>query len=247
MRAVATAFRVLESVAEEQPVGVSDLARIVDLPKSTVQRMLKTLEASGWIRPCSEDDPRWILTARVLTLGAHVGHSDALKAVAAEPMRSLGHATGETVHLVIPDGREVVLIAGVPSIHALQPVTALGAREPIHGTASGKAILAAMTDRERREILADGLPAVTPRTITDAAAFDDEMDRIRRLGWSKNEEEYRAGVSSVGVAIVIEGRPLAAVTLSMPSTRLDDGKAGRYAALLQAAARRIEAGLHAER
>ena len=232
VHAVITAFGVLEFVGERQPIGVSELARSLGLPKSTAQRTLKTLEAAGWIRLRSTEDARWILTPKVLSLGARVGDAEALRAVAAEPMRVLGQATGETVHLVVPDGAEVVLLAKVPSVHALQPVSFVGARSPIHATSSGKAMLAAMPDGERRSLLAGPLAALTSRTIVDPATLDRQLARVRRLGYAVNREEYRSGISSVGAAVVAHDRPVGAVTVSMPSTRLENRLVKHYGALL---------------
>ena len=243
MRTTLMAFAILEHVADHQPIGVSDVARSMGVPKSTAQRMLRTLEQAGWIRMRSPDDPRWILTPKVLSLGAKVGDAETLRAVAAEPMRVLGQATGETVHLVVPDGHEVVLLAKIPSVHALQPVSYVGARSPIHATSSGKAILAAMPQRERAALINSSLPQLTPNTITTSDRLTIELDRIAARGWAFNREEYQLGISSAGAAIVLHGRPIGAVTLSVPTTRLDEARAEEYSKLLISTVQQIERGL----
>lgn len=245
MQAVHTVFAVLEHVANTQPVGVSDVARSLDLPKSTAQRMLKTLEAVGWIRLRAPDDPRWILTPRVLAIGARVGDANALQTVAAEPMRVLGKLTGETVHLTLRDGGEMIVIAKVPSIHAVQPLSHIGSRSPLHVTASGKAVLAALSRAERAAALTAGLPALTPNTITDPAALDAELEIVQERGWAVNHEEYLIGVSSVGAAICAHGRPLGAITLSVPTMRLDEAKTQEYGQLSLTAVREVEQALDA--
>lgn len=245
MQAVMTAFEVLEHVAQHQPVGVSELARGMSIPKSTAQRMLKTLQAAGWIRARSSDDPRWILTPRVLSLGARVGDAEALRVVAAEPMRVLGQATGETVHLVVPDGLEVVVLAKVPSIHAVQPLSFVGNRSPIHATSGGKAMLAMMSDRERAALLSDQLRQLTPNTLTTRRDLDEEFARIRERGWASNREEYQIGISSVGAAILAHDRPVGAITVSIPSMRLDEHRVGELGPLVAKSARTIAANLDA--
>lgn len=243
MQAVLTAFQVLEHVSRHQPVGVSELARGMNMPKSTAQRMLKTLQAAGWIRSRSSGDPRWILTPRVLSLGARVGDAEALRVVAAEPMRVLGQATGETVHLVVPDGLEVVLLAKVPSIHAVQPMSFVGNRSPIHATSSGKAILAMMSDRERTALLGEQQRQLTPNTLTTRRELEEEFERIRQRGWASNREEYQLGISSVGAAILAHDRPVGAITLSIPSMRLDEHRVGELGPLVASTARTIERNL----
>lgn len=245
MQAVLTAFAVLEHVAAHQPIGVSDVARSMDLPKSTAQRMLKTLETAGWVRPRSAEDPRWILTPRVLSVGARVGDAEALRTVAAEPMRILGQRTGETVHLTVHDGAEMILIAKVPSIHAVQPLSHIGGRSPVHATAGGKAVLAALAPADRALALRGGLPVLTPNTIADRAALDAELAGIRERGWAINHEEYLLGVSSVGAAICAHGRPLGAITVSVPTMRLDDALTDDYGRLSLAAVRDVERALDA--
>jgi len=245
IQVVLTALAVLEHVAEHQPVGVSDLARAMGLPKSSAQRTLKTLQLAGWICPRSVDDTRWTLTPKVMSLGAKVGYVEALRAAAAEPMRALGAATGETVHLLVPDGMELQLVARVESIHPLQPVSHIGARGPMHATSGGKAILAAMLVAERTALLNATMKRMTANTIASLPKLEAELERVRSAGWAFNREEYRVGISSMGAAVVVGDRPIGAVTLSVPSTRLDRRRAKEYAPLLLAAVEEIERTLAA--
>lgn len=243
MKAVMTVFAVLEYVAEHQPIGVSELARAMDMPKSTAQRMLQTLRMVGWIRVRSIDDPRWILTPRVLSIGARVGDAEALQLVALEPMRIIAQKSGETVHLTVPDGAMMVVISKVPSVHAVQPLSRIGGRSPIHASASGKAVLATMPAHERASLLNGGLEALTDRTITDLARLEAELDQVRIHGWAANHEEYLAGVSSVGSAICVHGRPLGAISLSVPTTRMTPARTVQYGEMTTVAAREVARSL----
>lgn len=71
MQNVLNALRALEEVAERQPIGVAELARAMDLPKSSVQRALVTLHTAGWIRPASGTTTRWMVTTKALHVGRH--------------------------------------------------------------------------------------------------------------------------------------------------------------------------------
>src|SRR5687767_953048 len=100
---VVSAFRVLEAVAEKQPIGLSELARHVELPKSTTQRCLLTLEEIGWVQQSSSSPTRWGLTYRILSLSRQAGEQHGLRTLALPVMNDLQLATTETVHLAAPD------------------------------------------------------------------------------------------------------------------------------------------------
>src|SRR4051794_25755308 len=105
MGSVQTALRVLEAVSELQPVGVSDLARRLELPRSSAQRALATLGAEGWIRPLDhERSTRWVLTARALVVGSRAGGELRLPAVARPALERLHAQTSETIHLLVQEG-----------------------------------------------------------------------------------------------------------------------------------------------
>ena len=93
MRNVELTLQLLEEVALRQPVGVSELARVLQLPKTTVHRALKTLANSGWIAATEEARPSWAITLRVLTVGAHAVSAQArLRSVAIPVMEELRRA-----------------------------------------------------------------------------------------------------------------------------------------------------------
>ncbi|MEU1166916.1 helix-turn-helix domain-containing protein, partial [Streptomyces sp. NPDC005921] len=119
MRSVTTALQVLEAVAVNQPVGLSALARALGLPKTTVQRSLTTLADSGWIEQQASTG-RWQVGVRAFVVGSAVSARGGLRSIALPMMRELGVEVGETVHLMVPTGREVVLVERVDS---LQPDT----------------------------------------------------------------------------------------------------------------------------
>src|ERR1700746_2108386 len=99
MSSVQTALRVLEAVSERQPAGVSDIARQLDIPKTSAQRALTALRAAGWIRPASEQQPtRWVLTPRALIVGSRAGGEMRLTALVRPLMERLHVDTRETIH-----------------------------------------------------------------------------------------------------------------------------------------------------
>lgn len=221
MRSVSVALAVLEAVAEHQPVGVSELSRTMDLPKSTTQRMLLTLGDLGWIRAGDEEPTRWSLTAKAMAIGAHHRGDEEIRRVALPIMRALSAETGETVHLSVPEGRRVVLIQKVEGDSPVRTHTVIGNSAPMHTAASGKAILAAMPEARANALLTGSpLEAMTPQTETDAVAVHRELERVRRQGYAVTVGTRHPEIAAVGAAI-LDGRglPVAAVSLSLPTHR----------------------------
>ncbi|GKQ39169.1 IclR family transcriptional regulator [Streptomyces sp. A012304] len=246
MRSVTTALQVLEAVAVNQPVGLSALTRTLGLPKTTVQRSLATLAESGWIEQ-QTDTGRWQVGVRAFVVGSAVGARGGLRSAALPTMRELGAEVGETVHLMVPAGREVVLVERIDSPQPVRAVAPLGARGPLHATSNGKAVLAALPQEERDAYIAGGLHAVTPHTITDPDRLRTELRGIAESGFSVCQEEVEEGVVSVGAAIRPgHGRPIASLSISGPKSRMSPELLTPYGEKVRLAAEVISGALPAD-
>ena len=243
MRSVTNAIQVLEAVAEHQPVGLSALTRSLGLPKSTVQRNLATLAEAGWIE-AERGTGRWKVGLHAFVVGSAVGSRGGLRPAALPIMKALGDEVGETVHLMVPAGRDVVLIERVDSPHPLRAVAPLGARGPMHATSNGKAVLAGLPADEIGAYIEAGLAPVTARTIVDPAALRAELGKAAELGYATCLEELEEGVVSVGAAIRPgHGRPIASLSISGPATRMAPGLLTDYGKKARQAAEAIGAAL----
>ncbi|MFJ4649727.1 IclR family transcriptional regulator [Nocardia sp. NPDC088792] len=222
VNSVTTALRVFEEVAAAQPAGLSDLARRLDTPKSTVQRCLKTLEAAGWVRAAPDDSGRWVITGKAFSIGSAVAAGADLRAVAMPILSELQAQTGETIHLALPDGDELVLIERLDSPHQLRAFLPLGTRLPLHAASNGKAYLASLPDNEIEEVLRRDLDRRTPRTITDPDALREEIAEIRARGYAITEQELHDGITAIAVALRLgrSGRTAASFSISGPSLRI---------------------------
>ncbi|MCF6743742.1 IclR family transcriptional regulator [Blastococcus sp. KM273128] len=222
MRSVSVALAVLEAVSERQPVGVSELSRAMALPKSTTQRMLLTLGELGWIRAGGEEPTRWSLTAKAMAIGSRHRGDEEIRRIALPAMHRLSAATGETVHLSVPDERRVVLLEKIEGLHPVRTNAVVGHGAPMHTTASGKALLAAMPEAQAAALLrAAPLEALTPHTDTDADALLRELEQVRRQGYAVTVGTRHPDIAAVGAAILgTSGRPVATLSLSLPAQRL---------------------------
>lgn len=221
MNSVLTALRVFEEVAAAQPVGLSELSKRLDVPKSTVQRCLKTLAEAGWLRPATNDAGRWVITGRAFSVGSAMSAGDDLRDVALPELSRLQAETGETVHLAVPDGPELVLIERLDSAHQLRAFLPLGTRLPLHAASTGKAYLASLPDAQVEEILSSGLAPLTDRTVTDPATLRREIAEIRRRGYAVTDQGLHDGIAAVAVALRGRGGTVrGCFSVSGPASRL---------------------------
>jgi IclR family transcriptional regulator, acetate operon repressor len=244
MRSVRTTFQILDAVADNQPIGLSELARHLDLPKSTVQRSLATLADLGWIRPEGRDLTRWTLGEKVRILSEKVDDIGALREAALPILGQLNNDTLETIHLVVLESRSVRLIERLDSKHPLRIVRAIGTRSPLHATSTGKSVLAHLPEAEIEAYIAAGLAPVTPSTITDPEVLRAELKEIRERGYAIADEEFTDGTVSFAACIrpAVGVRPLGALSISGPAVRLREQR-DTYGHKVTQAAAQVEANL----
>lgn len=211
------ALRLLETLAKRQPIGVTALARELDVPKSQVSRFLKTLARNGYASKLAEDG-RFVLGRQALALARSAHLPRELIAMAAEPMGVLAKAVQASVHLGVLDGSEVLIIAKAESPLRLQLTTQVGQRSPAHVTAMGKVLLAGISDDERRALLAHyTFQSFTHNTVANKEAMEKEVALTRRRGYAVEKEEEHLGVGCLAAPIAdAAGRTVAALSISGP-------------------------------
>ena len=236
-------LEVCEAVSIHQPIGVRELAREIDMPKSTVQRALDTLHAAGWL--VQSEEGRWSLSLRCAVIGGRAGDAGSLRELARPTMEQLRQITDETVRLWAPDGDRIVLLENMDSRQAVRSVlTPGGATMPMHATAAGKAILAGLADEEVEVVLSRPLAALTPTTITDPALLRTQLRAVRRKGYAETYHEAHNDIGAVAAAIhAPTGRPVAAIALALPMHRLTDQITRRYGKAVAEATRKLSAEL----
>jgi len=238
------ALRVLEGVADHQPAGVGQLSRVLDLPKSSVQRALRTLGAAGWIQPAPGGVTRWVLTERARHVGRLAGEDTGIREAAMAAMEMVRRETGETVHLMVPDGDHAVLIERLQTSNPVRIVLPLGSGAPLHGSSNGKAMLAWMRPGEARAVLGGTLPRYTDATIVDWELLDAELAEIRRRGYATNIGEWRADIAAVAAVILRgDGEPVASLSVSIPISRMPADAGAAYGTLVAEAARQASTAL----
>lgn len=242
MRGIARALQIFELVATSGPIGVSDIARRVDLPKSTVQRHLLSLDEAAWIRPIGESDStKWVATPRALTLSRRGSTEGTIAATARDFMIKLRDEIGETVYLQVPMIN--FQIVNIERVDSLQPVLAtieLGAANHFALTAGGLAILAHLPDSVVDEALSQDIPRLTDEAVVDPQAIRDYLPQVKSQGYAVSRGQLRPGVRSIGAAVVnASGSPIAAIGVSFPRERFLEEMVPRWGAAARAAADEI--------
>lgn len=224
VNSVLIAFKILEVIAQTRDIGVSELARRLGMPKSTTHRYLTTLGSVGWLEVVDRGQPRWKLGTQAVSLGLRAADGLRLRDVILPIMSQLREATGETVLLSVPDERAALLVERLDSLKALRPFIRLGELMPYHASAAGLALLAGFPRDHAEGILSQiSDDSYTSNTILDRTELRNELDAIRQRNYSINLERWTDGISGVGSAITdAHGNPVAAVSIAVPSVRLND-------------------------
>lgn len=208
--------------AHSDPVALKQLALETGLHPSTAHRILAAMTGSGLVERA--DNGVYRLGIRLLELGALVKSRISLRETAMQAMLQLHNRTGESVNLGIRDGDEIVYVERTSSGRsAVRVVHIVGARAPLHATATGKLFLAdfslqAVKDYAKRT----GLPALTPTSIVTLEGLEKELDKVRRHAVAYDLDEVETGVRCIAAGIRDDsGDLVAGLSLSTPSERFN--------------------------
>ncbi|MCJ8026489.1 IclR family transcriptional regulator [Shinella yambaruensis] len=240
------AMSVLEAVAlAERPMRFTDVLAVSGQPRGTLHRQLSHLVQEGLLelRP----DHAYVPGLRLLKLASASWARNEFRAVAAPFLEALHRQTGETVHLGVLRGREIIYLDKVESRQAVRMNSQIGNASPAYCTGVGKAALAAL-DAEALDALLSGLEfrRFTPQTITSRAALLDELARIRLSGIAFDREEHEPGIRCVAAPVFDAGRALVAgVSVTGPAYRVGEVQLDDWAPRVRHAAGAIMAELSA--
>ncbi|MGE5617303.1 MAG: IclR family transcriptional regulator [Candidatus Woesearchaeota archaeon] len=238
IQVIARAGQILRTLATTRDgLSLSEVAQRVELPKSTVHRIIGALETEGLVA-AAPPNGRYKLGPEVLRLAS--GQGAELRAELRPLLRRLSAEVNETVDLSVLIHERVSFIDQVAAPHRLRAVSAVGASFPAHCTANGKALLAAHRDETLRKLLPAKLEAATPNTITDREVLIEQLAIVRRIGYAEDREELTLGISAVGAVISDGLGPVAAVSVPVPTQRFTGNESSLAGSLVSAAAEMSE-------
>jgi DNA-binding IclR family transcriptional regulator len=240
---VRNALRVLEAFRDEVELGVTELARRLNLHKNNVFRILATLEQQGYVEQVGENEA-YRLGVRCLELGRAYGASRSLLRLARPLLEELARRSGESAHLGELREFEVVHLDGEQAHQIVQTGLRVGRTLPAHCTALGKVLLACSRPDEQerfaREVIGRGLGARTPRTLVDRDKLLEHLHGVAAQGFAMDLEECERGLCCAAAPVYdASGRLVGALSISGPSFRLPQDALQRSAipAVLDAAQR----------
>ncbi|RZH67846.1 IclR family transcriptional regulator [Natrinema altunense] len=233
-----TSLALVRAVRDSDGATLSELANRLDLAKSTVHNHLHTLVDEGFL---VRDSDTYHVGLQFLPFSEHARNRDPLYSTARQRVYSLAEKTGNEADFIVEEnGRAYTLeyAIGESTARGLSESSPFraGNRFHMHNCASGKAMLALLSDERVREILDRwGLPATTAHTITDESTLFDELETIRRRGYATNDEELIDGYRSIGAAITgPDDAVIGAFSVGGPAYRLavDESSTREIAQLL---------------
>ncbi len=219
LEALARGLRVIEAFGRDRSwLTLSDVARLVDLPRASVRRTLYTLVKLGY---AEVDDHLFRLTPRILTLAGAYLTSNPVSDIVQPALEALCRDVNEACSAAVRDGDEVTMIAHASPSRMLPVSAQIGLRLPALSSSLGRILLAAMDEQELDRFLGRAAPAkLTPSTVVDKAKLRRAIVKARSDGFSLVDQEAEAGFRSISVPLRRrDGRVIAALNIGVHSER----------------------------
>lgn len=232
VRSVERAISVLMFIAENpDALGLSEISRNVRLDKATTLRLIATLEKEGLVR--QEPNSRHYILGPSVSRLINPLHMD-IRRICKPHLEQLVQSTGETACLIVRRGLEHVIAEAVSAQYELCMAPNIGNTTPVYAGASGKCILAFLSDDEVDHIIkATKLKAVTKDTINNPQSYRRQLAKVRRQGYAISQGEIHPGGAAVAAPIFDRtGEIVAAVDLRGPQLRLDRVKLNQFSTVV---------------
>ncbi|MGW0082192.1 IclR family transcriptional regulator [Streptomyces sp. NPDC003393] len=221
IESVDNALKVLLLLGEQSELRLTDVAHYLGVATSTAHRILAMLHYRGFIRQAERGKayvPGPALTGVAFSVLQRFDVRDALHPY----LERINTELKETVHLGMLDGTTVRFIDAIESPRAVRVASRLGRSMPAHCTSTGKAMLAQFSADALRQLYPQELPGLTPNSVRTRTELEEEVDKVRRLGYATSVEESEDGVGSVAVALPAERMPVRmAINVSVPISRMN--------------------------
>lgn len=225
VQSVVRAFDILKLFSPERPsLGVSEVAALAKLNRTTAHRLITTLKQCGVLIQ-NPSTSKYSLSAQLLQFSNMFMQTNDLRAIALGPMTVVRDTSGETCGLHVREGTNRIIIAQVESRQALRlTYPNLGELVPLHVGAPGKAMLAFFDPAEIDDYVASislAQDRMTPYSVTDSGQLRQELEKIREQGFAISQQERRLGVMSIAAPVFDkQGHPIASINISGPIQRL---------------------------
>jgi DNA-binding IclR family transcriptional regulator len=206
-----------------EPWGLTltQLASQLDLPRSTVHRLVGALVAEGLLIS-TPGAGRVRIGPEFLRIASNSGIE--LRQQVEPLMKRIADVTGETVDLSVLEDNQVRVIFVIPTQHQLRAIADVGAAFPLHCTSKGRAMLAELSEEGAAALLPEGLEKFTGRTITSRVKLMAELNRVRKAGVAYDEEEHVPGICAAAIGLYDPFGSLFAISVPVPAQRYTAAK-----------------------
>ena len=235
---------ILRSFTEAEPERrVTELAGELNLHKSTVSRILATLQQEGLVSQDPETRKYRLGLGLISLAGVALGQMD-VRGVAQPHLSNLVEKSQETVEVTVLEGNECVNVERARSPQPIRYVGWIGRRTPLHCTAAGKVLLAYLPPEGRSDYLSLPLVAYTEKTLTEWPTLEQSLAEVRQQGYAIVHEEFEEGFSAVAAPVHNHtGRVVAAISISGPTYRLGPGQIEAFVDPLCETTNQVSAGM----
>lgn len=239
VRSAVRALKIFEAFAAQgSPMTLSELSSKLDLPPSSCLLLIRTLLDRGYLYATGHRNA-YYPTRRVVDLARLIARNDPVVERFQPYLERLREATNETVALAKRQRDKLIYLSVAESQQVVRVTVATGTLRPLHGTATGKALIAAIPERDRSVLLAEiALERLTDRTISSMDELERSLADVKQRGYAVNSGEAVADLSAVSIATRVD-EEVYAVTVMGPSYRVDP-MMEKYGAALVEFGRMIE-------
>ena len=233
VKSLKRAIAVLDCFSQKEPeLSVTEIARKLDMQKSTIFNILSTFQESG-ILIKNPSNSKYRLGYNLLHLSYIINSGISIREDFLPFLKEIANTTGEVCYFGLLDGLEVLYIDAVYPLNQLQARNILGERAPLYCTGLGKAMLANLSEDQINAVLTGPMPPFTKCTITDPDVLRNELEEIRQNGFAVDNMEHEFGIRCVAVPVFgLSGNVLGAVSVSGPSPRFDPPSIVRTASII---------------
>jgi DNA-binding IclR family transcriptional regulator len=202
---------------DDESLSLSEISRRSGVAKASVHRLSQELLALGMLERRGTE---YWLGMRLFEIGQRVPRQRILRDAARPFMGDLYQATGETIHLAVRDGLEVLYVEKVSGHNQISRPSRVAGRMPLHCTATGKALLAFSPRSLFEDVVARPLARITPYTVVVPRLLAAELAKARQQGYAVEQEQTRVGFMSVGIPIIgATGTTVGALSITSPVLR----------------------------
>lgn len=217
MKSAERAFKIIDLLNEIEAASLTTIADHLDMPRSTLHTYLSTLLDHQYLR---KDGNEYRLSLKYLDYGVNVQQNEPIYDVCEPFLEQVAQETKEIAWIVVEEHGLAVCLRKAEGERAIQPYKRIGARLTMHNIASGKALLAEMSDERVEEIIDRyGLPKSTERTISSRDALFEELEEVRETGYARNDGESLDGFRAVASSICPRDELYGSLVVSGPANR----------------------------